>query len=287
MACTRPIRGYRAPGGRVVFRAIDGYVDRPIEISCGQCIGCRLQRARDWAVRIMHEAQSHESSCFLTLTYDEEHLPDDNSLKVRDWQTFAKRLRKAIGPFRFFHAGEYGETTRRPHYHAAIFGTAFEHDRRPRPARGDYPTFTSSTLTRAWPQGHHLVGTLTWDSAMYVARYITKKVTGDQAETHYGDRKPEYTTMSRRPGLGYNWWLRHGHEIRRHDTVIFEGREIPTPKYYDNLDERKDANELRLRKGARIREAQKHSKDQTPERLAVREAVLKGKLALKKREPRN
>lgn len=282
--CTRPIKGYRAPGGQVAFNSKLGWSDRPLEISCGQCMGCRLARARAWAVRMMHEATQHEANAFVTLTYDDEHLPADRSLRVRDWQLFAKRLRKAIGPFRFFHAGEYGETTQRPHYHAALFGVDFAEDRK-RKMKSGHPVWTSQTLADAWQNGSHEIGALTWDSAMYIARYITTKINGDQAPDHYGGRKPEYTTMSRRPGLGHNWWLRHGHEIRKHDTVIVDGREIPTPKYYDKLDELLDEAAFRLRKGARIRDAQGRKEHQTPERLHAKETILKAKLALKTREP--
>lgn len=234
----------------------------------------------------MHEAQLHTANSFLTLTYDDAHLPPDGSLRKRDWQLFAKRLRKAIGPFRFFHCGEYGDTTRRPHYHAAILGHAFEHDRRPLPKRSSssFQLYTSATLTRTWPHGYHRIGDLTFESAAYVARYIAKKITGDQAEEHYGGRTPEYVTMSRRPGIGQNWYLTHGHEVRRHDTVISRGREARPPRYYDALSEAHDPEGFAETKRERIRSAKKWEANNTPERLAVREQVAKARLALRRRD---
>ncbi len=103
MACYSPLSGYRTPEGSVTFDRALGYCDTKVTVSCGQCIGCRLERSRQWAVRITHEAQMHEANCFLTLTYDQ--VPDHGTLDLKHWQLFAKKLRKKLGPFRFFHCG--------------------------------------------------------------------------------------------------------------------------------------------------------------------------------------
>ena len=92
-----------------------------LEVPCGQCIGCRLERTRDWAVRMMHESSLHSDNSFVTLTYDDDKLPFRGQLRYRDVQLFLKRLRKQ-GGFRFFCTGEYGEVFSRPHYHLALFG---------------------------------------------------------------------------------------------------------------------------------------------------------------------
>jgi len=103
MACFHPLSGWRRRGaGAVVFSKPSDTWCTAIEVPCGQCIGCRLERSRQWAVRCMHEASLHEDNCFITLTYDDEHLPADNSLDKSEFQRFCKRMRKRVGSFRFF-----------------------------------------------------------------------------------------------------------------------------------------------------------------------------------------
>jgi len=103
MPCYSPITGYRSkeinPTGKrsIVFNPAKAEQrDQALQISCGQCIGCRLERSRRWAVRCMHEAQMHRYSCFLTLTYSDEFLPSDGTLVLKDFQDFMKRLRKRV-----------------------------------------------------------------------------------------------------------------------------------------------------------------------------------------------
>ena len=117
MPCYYPLQGWRSKeltknGKRaIVFDRKKGYVDQPLEVPCGQCIGCRLDRSRDWALRCIHEAQLHEDNSYITLTYDDDNLPANASLDKSDFQKFMKRLRKSLGDkkVRFFHCGEYGE----------------------------------------------------------------------------------------------------------------------------------------------------------------------------------
>ena len=156
----------------------------------------------------MHEASLHERNCFITLTYRPEDLPADGSVDVRHWQLFAKRLRKRLGPFRFLHVGEYGETNYRPHYHACIFGQDFSADRVLTKEVGDSKHYTSPTLESVWGHGYTHIGLLTMTSAAYVSRYCVKKLTGPQGkesrrriDTDTGEEyfvRPEYLTMSRR-----------------------------------------------------------------------------------------
>ena len=128
MPCYTPLKGWRSQertesGKRAItFRLREGYADMPVDVPCGQCIGCRLERSRQWAVRCMHEASLYENNCFITLTYNEDHIPSDGSLKKDHFQKFMKRLRKKFGAgIRFFHCGEYGAELSRPHYHAILF----------------------------------------------------------------------------------------------------------------------------------------------------------------------
>ena len=140
MSCYHPIDCWRVPdssapsGHRIVFGSPGAPPERgaePITIPCGKCIGCRLAHSRSWAVRCVHESTLHEHNCFLTLTFDDDHLPSDHSVHVRDVQLFLKRLRKSLGDtkVRFFACGEYGAKNDRPHYHLIIFGYDFSDDR--------------------------------------------------------------------------------------------------------------------------------------------------------------
>ncbi len=284
MPCYYPMKAYRAPGGGIVFNRSGGFVDLPLTVACGQCSGCRLERSRQWAVRCLHESKMHKHNCFLTLTYDAEHLPANNSLDVTHWQDFAKRLRRKMGPFRFFHCGEYGERSFRPHAHAAIFGLDFSEDRTLwKTTKSGDSLYTSPTLEKLWPQGFHSIGTLTFESAAYVARYIMKKATGQLAETHY-DRpgqhygeiiqlKPEYTTMSRRPGIGATWITKFMSDVYPSDEVIVNGKPARPPKFYDSQLEIVNPDLYRKIKSRRISDGKKHTENNTPDRLAVREAV--------------
>lgn len=275
----------------MAFNSKKGYVDRPLELPCGQCIGCRVERSRQWALRCVHEAQMHKANSFLTLTYDGEHLPSDGGLHVEDWQRFAKRARKAFGPFRFFHCGEYGEENSRPHYHACVFGLDFSADRIPlrRPGGRD-PLFFSPSLSRVWGMGHVAVGDLTYESAAYVSRYVCKKLTGPEGEAAYSRTCPRtgrawrvaapYVTMSRRPGVGSTWFDRFGGDVYPSDEVVHMGRRFRPPRFYDlKLPEA----ELNALKGKRVSRVARRKEDLSYERLAVREVCAGARLGALKR----
>lgn len=295
MACFKPLHGYWDRQGPIRFGPSGTTAGHPIEVACGQCYGCRLERSRQWAVRCMHEATLHERNCFLTLTYDKTHLPKNGSLRTRDWQLFAKRMRKARGAFRFFHCGEYGDNNYRPHYHAAIFGHDFREDRMflKNNKRGE-PLYTSARMAGLWPSGFHAIGELTFESARYVARYIMKKVTGDLAESHYErvdtdtgeiyQLQPEYVTMSRRPGIASEWIEKYMYEVYPADEVIVDGKKTPPPKYYDRCYEQRDPKGWALVVEKRKANAKKHEQDYTPERLAVREEVARAATRQQTRE---
>lgn len=229
----------------------------------------------------MHEAQMHEHNSFVTLTYDEEHLPKNESLDVEEWKRFAKRLRHAIGPFRFFHCGEYGDTNQRPHYHAAFFGIDFHEDRMLLRRKRGANLYTSPLLQRAWGAGFVTIGQLTHQSAAYIARYVMKKITGTLAmKVHYGDRKPEYVTMSRRPGIGSAWFEKYHQEVYPADEVVHNGRKFKPPRYYD---EKLDENQLMRVKTKRADQAANFQHERTPERLKVKETVHRARLTQMKR----
>lgn len=176
-----------------------GYTSYP----CGQCIACRLNRVRDWTIRLMHENRFHEHSVFLTLTYDEVHLPFDRSVHKEDVQNFMKRLRNHKKDIRFFACGEYGEKYSRPHYHLIIFGLSmndplFKGKVYDRKSKGYY------LLSPLWKNGNMYIGDVTYSSCRYVASYVNKKQFGKKGKDFYEKNKiePEFTLMSRRPGIG-------------------------------------------------------------------------------------
>ena len=174
-----------------------------------------------------------EDNCFLTLTYDDLHCPENHSLVLRDIQLFCKRLRKKIGKFRFFHAGEYGNITHRPHYHMCIFGYRPSDVVLYKKTEIGHALYTSKIIDETWGLGRCWIGDVSFDSAAYVARYIVKKVTGERAEAHYAGRKPEYTTMSRRPGIGDAWLKQYASDVYRHDELVLRGKRMRAPRAYD------------------------------------------------------
>lgn len=263
-----------------------------IKLPCGQCIGCRLERSRQWAVRMLHEAQMHEENSFLTLTYSPENLPATGSLNKKHFQDFMKRLRGRLGGrrIRYFHCGEYGERLRRPHYHAILFGFDFPDKVFYKPVGDNGRLYISAMLDETWSHGFAVIGDVTFDSAAYVARYVTKKVTGPRADGHYlrfdketgevftepdgslSHLEPEYVTMSRRPGIAAGWFERFGSEVFPSDEVITRGVQARPPRYYDKLFEAAhgDLDSIKARRVGRMR---KHAENNTDFRLAIRERV--------------
>lgn len=241
MPCFTPLTAYHgkevlSSGKRaIVFNTSAALTGLPLALPCGRCIGCRLERSRQWAVRLVHEGSQHQEKCFLTLTYDPAHLPTDGSLDVSEFQRFMKRLRKRVAPskVRFFHCGEYGEQLGRPHYHCILFGFSFPD--RVLFRRGSEPSlnlYTSVLLSELWPLGFSTVGQVTFESAAYVARYVVKKWFGVNADDHYRGRRPEYVTMSRRPGIGAGWIEKFESDVFPADEVVLRGKKMSPPKYY-------------------------------------------------------
>lgn len=287
MPCYSPLKAYRSrtrtKRGKhgITFdrKASNG---QEVSLPCGQCSGCRQKRARDWAIRCMHEASSHASNFFVTLTYDDEHLPLINgypTLNHRDFQLFMKRLRKKTGQkLRYYMCGEYGPKTKRPHYHAIIFGLELvdlvlfsEHENGQR-------LYTSKTLAKAWGHGHVLAGGVEYSSARYVAGYIHKKRLGPDAERHYSFTdpetgeitcvEPEYSCMSRRPGIATTWWEEWKDETMDHDHVVVRGQKYPLPKFYDRKIEEEDEKFYEYLKTLRQMEIGERWENKSDEELA-------------------
>ncbi|UOF82976.1 replication associated protein [Microviridae sp.] len=305
MPCYRPLRGYRAPfpnakGKYPLFsiRPRDSELPAPggaaaVDIPCGRCSGCLLERSRVWAVRCVHEASLYENNCFVTLTYSDGFLPSDRSLSKRHFQLFMKRMRKAYGSkIRFFACGEYGETWKRPHYHACIFNFDFP-DKVLWKVRDGVPLYTSVALSGLWPYGFSSVGAVTFESAAYTARYVMKKVFGSDAKEHYSvmdpttgeffQLEPEFVLMSRRPGIGRDWYEKYRSDVFPSDLLVTRGVKMKPPRYYDNLYESDNPVGSYLIRIRRQYQAEQGSQDATMSRLKVRQQVVDAKICQLKR----
>lgn len=297
MSCVRPLRAYRNEAGSVVIGSVvpnvAGHDGAPMELPCGKCIGCRQDRARMWAIRIGYEAQFYDSNWFVTLTYDDEHLPKNLSLKYSDFQGFMKRLRAKKrgyepGPngkyaIRFFCAGEYGGITKRAHFHAILFNVKFSDCERL--VNG---TYRSLECEKLWGLGNVVLGTVTIASAAYVAGYTLKKVYGRDALSHYEDvvdvntgelssRIPEFCKMSLKPGIGGEWFDKYVGDLFPGDFAYADGKKWKVPRYFWEKFKKYDpvqAEEVAYLREIKARELREES---TPERRAVREEFLQRK----------
>ncbi len=296
MVCFNPIDGFRRPDGAVTFSRAVGYSDKPVTVPCGRCTGCRLERSKQWATRLVHEKSMHVDSCFVTLTYDDAHLPEDESVSVREMQLFMKRLRKGLKnvKVRFYCIGEYGDEFGRPHYHLLLFGTRFsDGELFKTSARGDH-LYISSGLSSVWEdRGFATVGDVTWESAAYCARYVMKKINGDAADAHYEhvtrygeivQRAPEFSTMSRRPGIGATWFAKYHGDVYPKDFVTIGGKKFKPPRAYDRQYEFLVSDEeYEALRCLRIRRARGSKVNTTSERLKVRETIQLSRMQMLRR----
>lgn len=329
MACYRPIEAWQPlSGGSLVFREIRD--SRSITIPCGSCVGCGLERSRQWAVRCMHENQLHASSSFVTLTFRDLNACGA-SLNYEFFSDFLKRLRehsfrvalrssgtkarargtaasaarkraRELSRVRFFACGEYGESTRRPHFHALLFGKDFPDRKEWRKSSAGFQLYRSAELERLWPHGNAEIGDVTFESAAYVARYLVNPQTTiagrgtDNEVAYWFDRESgEFTVveremlqMSKKPGIGAEWFKRYRSEVYPGDgtaSVVVNGMKVRPPRYYEQLADKwlDDPHELDIVAHERYKEALLRRDDSTPERLAVRENVARARLSFKKR----
>lgn len=236
------------PSGVDVARPLPGSDgstrDDYIRVPCGSCMGCRTDQARSWAVRMYHEMLTTDAqrAWFVTLTYDNDHLPYAGDLSHDDVTNFLQRLRRTSSvPVRYYLCGEYGERTHRPHYHMVLFGPPL-YDRVP--ARYDdlAPVYSSKLLSDAWGFGRVEASPLTMGSALYVAGYVTKKVRKQDDPDHYlryaetgelVELQPEFARMSRNPGIGYAYLKKYYRDIYPRDRVRINGVDFFPPRYYD------------------------------------------------------
>lgn len=283
MSCNSPLTAYRSRDGGITFSRNASITKVPLSLPCGQCTGCRLEHSRQWAMRCVHEAKMHKENCVLSLSYNPEKLPENLSLVKRDLQLFFKRMRKAVGRFRYYACGEYGERSRRPHYHAAIFGFDVVDKKFYKRSKIGTSLYTSELMNDIWGNGFVVVGEMNFESAAYIARYVVDKMTGDMADMWYSwidddgvwhDVEPEFAVMSRRPGIGTSYYKKYGAEVLAHDSVVMRGQVVRPPRFYDKLSDAVDPKRMEVLKRKRRREAMKHREDNTPERRRVKERHL-------------
>lgn len=232
------------------------------QLPCGSCDGCLLERSRQWAVRAWHEAALHEANCFVTLTYADEWLPANGGLWPDDFTKFMHDLRQKIYPakVRYLMCGEYGETYGRPHFHALLFGYWFP-DSAPLGERNGLTVWRSALLEKLWGKGRTELGSVTFESAAYVARYVLKKRSVDDQRSgrpimESGDdalppRVLPYARMSRRPGIGSRWIEQYCGEVLAADSVVVRGVECKPPRFYDVVASRFAPEKVEANKAAR------------------------------------
>lgn len=295
MSCFRPLRALRDPSGTV---SIVGRPDAAwsMELPCGRCVGCKMDRARAWSIRIGHEASCWDANVFVTMTYEKL---ESTSLDYSHWQDFMRSLRKKLRgvssvsdkgtlrrPLRFFVAGEYGKLYRRPHWHAVLFNTWFPDSKELKNG-----TFTSDMLDGLWDRGNCHIGRVTAQSAAYVAGYTQSKSYGREAETAYLDgidyetgellyRVPEFCQMSRDPGIGGYWYRRFGRDLFPLDKAVQDGKTWKVPRYYYEklkVDDPQLAEEVAYERS--LRAEQVDPAESSPERRGVKEEIMQRRVA--------
>jgi hypothetical protein len=313
MRCCSPLQAYYyiRPDGKKDLKFVSSkcprkfkqYRDILLDVPCGQCINCRLRRSADWATRVVKELGFHDMSCFLTLTYDDDHLPSDNSLVKKDLQKFFKRLRKrceksfrysfvrgddlvtrdvSYPKLSYFAVGEYGDRTERPHYHVILFGL-YPHDfKYYKDTSTGEVLYTSEWLTDIWQHGHVVVGDVSFESAAYCARYCLKKVTGKDAEEHYAGRVPEFSLTSK--GIGKAYYEKFASQVYAQDAVVVRGHKRTPPRYFDLFLALDDEDKYKAIKDARIVSMAERRGVDDEDRLRTEGIVQEAKMNFFKRD---
>lgn len=230
MSCLTPLTQYHCDDGSYTFNPEKGY--NPFAIPCGQCLGCRIDHSRDWALRCMHHSKQYEKNCFITLTFDDINLAGRKSVDVKDWQLFAKRFRTKLAyegreKIEFFHAMEYGEKTSRPHHHAVVFNY-FPQDAEVLKNIGGNIYYKSAELSSLWHnQGFIVVGALTYQTAAYTASYTFKK---QKTKNYKEGITPEKMTCSQ--GIGVSHFLKYYKDYCALGAILFDGKKFRIPRGY-------------------------------------------------------
>lgn len=283
--------------------------DKPADylpIPCGKCMYCRIKKSREWAARAYHENQLYinpdtqeSESCFLTFTYDDESLhklcelhEDDEgnssySLDSKYFSKFIKNFRRQLDyhydkkKIRYLYCGEYGPGTLRPHYHMLCFGfnpPDKVHYKTVTRGTKKYRYYNSEFINRIWGNGYVVVGEVTYESAAYCARYVTKKYCNDKNHTYYYGREPEFARMSNKPGLGSDWFDKYNSDIYTQDIVVLpNGGKLKPPRYYDTKLKNLDPSRFEQIKNDRQVGIEKYKHETTWKRLKTKEKCYQRK----------
>jgi hypothetical protein len=311
MACTKPKLAFKngiTENGKqkLTFKKDRRFTKEQEQlIPCGKCLSCKLSYAKEWALRIYHEASLREHNSFVTLTYNDDNLPGDKSVDRSEVVNFIKRLRKHLTKtygtkivgytekgkekrkpnveIQTFYCGEYGDKKSRPHYHIIILGYDFPDKEYLKTSQSGHVLWESPTLNKLWKKGFSNIGEVTFESAGYVARYCLKKtkekkeyvfVDGYDEETgeilQINERKPEFIGMSK--GIGKTW-----HKLFKGDTdkdyLETNGFKHKIPRYYDKLREKENPDSLEQIKKEREEKAKANEHEQTKKRLYSKDLV--------------
>lgn len=319
MPCFSPLKGFvsRENGGLTFRRELS--TGEKMAVSCGSCLGCRIDRSRMWGLRCAHEASLHEDNCFITLTYSDECIPPYWTLEKTHFRLFMKRLRKFIEPkkIKFYMCGEYGAkcmhipigsdatvkscdrcNVGRPHYHAILFGHDFI-DLYEVGSENGVIYYSSPTLEALWGLGQVQVGTVTLESCMYVARYITKKITGPMADDWYmriGDYgecnwvEPEYCSMSTgnrtgAKGIAGEWYDKFKSDLWPRDEIPLpdSGVSKKVPRYFEEILRAEDPALFEAIKAMRRGFVERNAQEYSPERLEAKYRVKKAQVKMLRR----
>ncbi|QCQ84791.1 replication initiator protein [Blackfly microvirus SF02] len=291
MGCDFPLKAYltgqQHPSGKSVLtfnrlKSLNSALP-PMEIPCHNCVGCKLEHARQWSIRMMHEARYHPSNCFLTLTYDDQHLPQDYGLDLRHFQLFMKRLRKSLpNKIRFYACGEYGDLNGRPHYHAIMFN--YDPNDRVLHSRSESGEliYSSASLCGLWGHGFATTQDVTRKACAYVARYVTKKIKSSDTfgasryyrvspvDGAYHQVRPEFSVMSRNPGLGTQYAKEFKSDFYPSGYIVVDGIRQSPPRFYLSKLTEKEQRRLKLQSR---KLGLKNKPHQTTERRLARAAV--------------
>lgn len=222
---------------------------KEVTVKCGKCDTCRMEKAQEWAIKLINEGKYHKKACFITLTFDNKLIKTGGHSKANDYgahsgfvfdikaskeyfQKFMKRLRKHFSNKRitFFHVGEYGEKYHRPHHHVILYGINFTEDGKRhefRNSTSNHPQYFSETLTDLWAAGICTIQDLNPKNTMYISQYTLKKFKGEEEKKF----KP-IMSFSNRSRMSQKWLRRNFKEVSKGYLEDADGKKYRVPKSY-------------------------------------------------------
>lgn len=304
MSCNWPLQAYKLHNiktekgkQKIVLKRHEipkGAAYTALELPCGTCEGCRMQKAKEWACRCYHESTLYLENVFATLTYEDDELPPYMSLtkgRGSDWTNFIRRLRRAFPgrKIRYFQCGEYGDETKRPHHHACLFNVEF-YDKVLWSVRNGVRLYHSELLDEIWTHGRCIIGDVTVESAAYIAKYVMKKLKGSEPYIRINEQtgevyelEKEYVTMSRKPGIGQGWIERFmDTDVKTKDYFTVNGKKYRVPRYYDEIMSKVDKDYVEAIKLKRRVKCRKRD-DNGLQRRLVKGNILKRRLQRQER----